>query len=137
MEETVFSKIIRREIPAEIVYEDDDVMAFLDITPDREGHTLIVPKIFARNIFDIEEALFLKIMQTGFRLAPKIRDAVGAQGVRLSINNEPAGGQKVMHLHLHVIPHPENDPPVFSPPHGATPEELAKTAQKIRAALND
>lgn len=135
MEDTVFAKVVRREIPADIVYEDEDTLAFLDIAPANPGHTLVVPKNPARNIFDIQEKDWLAVMRTVRRIAEAVRDAVGAEGVNVSINNEPAAGQTVFYTHVHIIPRYSND--------GLGPwakkeykkGEREEIAEKIRAEL--
>jgi len=103
MEDTIFAKIIRREIPAEIIYEDDDTLAFLNVKPVNPGHTLVVPKKFARNIFDVEEQSLTAVMRTVQKISRALRET-GVEGVNLHINNEPLAGQEVFHLHVHVIP---------------------------------
>jgi len=104
MTETVFTKILKRELPAEIVYEDDDTFAFLDNAPNVPGHTLVVPKKPFRNIFDIDAETLTKVMQTVRKIAPAVRDGVGAKGVQINSNHEHEGGQEVFHLHFHIIP---------------------------------
>lgn len=135
MEDTVFAKIIRREIPADIVYEDGDVIAFLDIHPNNPGHTLVVPKQVVRNIFDVTEETFVSLMRAVRRIAPAVRDAVGAQGVNISSNHEAAAGQIVFHLHIHIIPRFTDDG--LKPWSGKSypPGEAQKVAEKIRSAL--
>ncbi|MFZ1987724.1 MAG: HIT family protein [Minisyncoccia bacterium] len=123
--ETVFAKIIRRDIPAEIVYEDADTIAFLDHAPDQLGHTLVVPKKYARSIFDIDSEHFLTVMKTVHMIARHVKKAVGADGMKILINNEPAGGQLVMHVHVHLIPFFDSKTP-------ATKETLSEVAKKIR-----
>ncbi len=104
MEDTVFSKIVRREIPATIVYEDDDTLAFLDNAPNVPGHTLVIPKKQFRNIFDVDEDTLSRVIQTVRKIAPAVRDAVGARGVHINSNHERESGQEVFHLHFHIIP---------------------------------
>lgn len=104
MTDTVFSKIISREIPAEIVYEDEKTLAFLDIAPNTPGHTLVIPKKHFRNIFDIDDETLAHVMHTVRKIAPVVRDAVGAKGVHINSNHEHEGGQEVFHLHFHIIP---------------------------------
>lgn len=134
MQETIFSKIINKEIPANIVYEDEHTLAFLDIMPNNPGHTLVIPKKPSRNILDIDKDSFAKVMETVRLLAPKIKSAMKAEGVRISINNEPSAGQEVFHLHVHIIP-------MFADDHGKVPkkktvskEELAENQKLILAA---
>jgi histidine triad (HIT) family protein len=100
----LFAKILRGELPAHKVYENDKVFAFLDIMPRAPGHTLVIPKAPARNILDIaadELAELFKATQTVARAAVK---AFSADGVTIQQFNEAAGGQVVFHLHVHVIP---------------------------------
>lgn len=103
-ENGLFMKIVRGELPSHKVYEDNDTYAFLDTGPVRRGHVLVVPKKPFRNVFDINEDAFSAVMRTVQKIAPAIRDAVGAKGVNITINNEPEAGQKVFHLHVHIIP---------------------------------
>jgi histidine triad (HIT) family protein len=101
---TVFEKIIAGEIPANKIYEDENTFAFLDADPINPGHTLVVPKKPYKNIYEIPASEFNQIMQTVRRLAPKIKQAVSAEGINIGINNDPAAGQEVMHLHVHIMP---------------------------------
>lgn len=135
MEDTIFAKIIRREIPADIVYEDEHTLAFLDVKPVNPGHTLVVPKKFARNIFDADEKTLSAVMRTVQKISIALRETLGAEGVGISINNESAAGQVVFHLHAHVIPRFFDDGIV--PQHGTSypTGESAKVAEKIRAKL--
>jgi histidine triad (HIT) family protein len=137
MEDTIFAKIIRREIPAHIVYEDDETLAFLDIKPNNPGHTLVVPKAYSRNIFDISEESWLAVMRTARKLAPAIKDAVSADGINVAMNNEAAAGQVVFHTHVHLIPRHHEDGFKHFPPGEYTKEgEDKMIAEKIRTALS-
>ncbi len=137
MEDTVFSKIIRREIPATIVYEDADTLAFLDIAPNVPGHTLVIPKKPFRNIFDIDEDTLASVMRTVHKLAPAVRDAVGGKGVHINSNHEPEAGQEVLHLHFHIIPRHSHAEFEFCWPHKKpyAPGAAEEVAQKIRAEI--
>lgn len=135
MEETIFSKIIRREIPADIVYEDDETMAFLDIAPTTHGHTLVVPKKHVRNIFDVDEETLAAVMRTIRKIAPAVRDAVGAKGVNIHSNHEPEAGQVVFHLHFHIIPRHGDDGLTMWPHQKYNAGESEKIAEAIRAHL--
>src|SRR5580704_1824389 len=100
----VFAKILRGELPAHKVFEDDKVFAFLDIMPRSPGHTLVIPKSPVRTILDIapeDLAYLIKATQTIARAAVKV---FSADGLTIQQFNEPAGGQVVFHLHVHVIP---------------------------------
>lgn len=135
MKDTIFAKIIRREIPAEIVYEDEDTLAFLDIAPNNPGHTLVIPKAYARNVLDIGEEDWLAVMRTARTLARAVKDAVGADGVNLMMNNEAAAGQEVFHAHLHIIPRFTTDQYERWPKKEYGEGEKAAVAQMIRAKL--
>lgn len=136
MEDTIFSKIIRKEIPATIVYEDEDTLAFLDIAPNTKGHTLVIPKAPFRNIFDIDAATLNRVMQVVRKIAPAVRDGVGAKGVHIYSNHEPEGGQEVLHFHFHIIPRHTREEYEFCWPKIAyAPGEAATVAAAIRAKL--
>jgi histidine triad (HIT) family protein len=101
---TVFEKIIAGEIPAHEVHENENTFAFLDADPVNPGHTLVVPKKPYKNIYEIPAGEFNQVMQTVRRLAPEIKQAVSAEGINIGINNDPAAGQEIMHLHVHIMP---------------------------------
>lgn len=103
-EDTIFDKIIKGEIPAHKIYEDEHTFAFLDIAPTAKGHTLVVPKASTRNMLSVDQETFGHVMETVRFLSPKIKKAVKADGINIGINNEPAAGQVVFHLHAHIIP---------------------------------
>lgn len=128
-------KIIRREIPAHIVYENDDTIAFLDAKPAVPGHTLVVPKKPFRNIFDVDDETLAAVMRTVRHIAPAVRDAVGAHGVHINSNHEAAAGQIVFHLHFHIIPRHERSEFVFWPQNEYPEGDAAIVAEKIRQAL--
>lgn len=102
--DTIFTKIINREIPADIVYEDELVLAFLDIHPVRKGHTLIIPKKPAVNIFDIDSATFGHMAEVAQKIARAVCTATGAHGVNICMNNGDVADQDIFHAHMHVIP---------------------------------
>lgn len=131
----IFAKIIRGEVPAHKVYEDDKAIAFLDIMPRTPGHTLIIPKAPARNLFDIKPDDLTHVMQVAQKIAQAGMKAFDAEGVTVQQFNERAGGQVVFHLHVHVIPRKEGE--AMKPPASVkeTPENLAAHAEKMRAAL--
>ena len=134
-EDNVFDKIIRREIPAEIVYEDEDTLAFFSINPNNPGHTLVIPKKSVRNIFDMDEATLMSVAKTVKKVAIAVKDATDAQGINIAMNNEPEAGQVVFHAHVHVIPRFENDGFKHFPQGEYDAEKSALIADKIRAQL--
>jgi histidine triad (HIT) family protein len=131
----IFAKILRGELPAEKVYEDDKALAFLDIMPRAPGHTLIIPKAPARNLLDAAPEDLAHVMQVAQKIARATKAAFAADGVTVQQFNEAAGGQVVFHLHVHVIPRHEGvamkQPASFK----ERPEVLTDHAGKIRAAL--
>ncbi|MGE5540794.1 MAG: HIT family protein [Bacillota bacterium] len=136
MERTVFEKIIARELPANIVYEDATTLAFLDIAPNNPGHVLVVPKTPSRNLFDISEESWTALMETVRRLAPAVRDAVGAGGVNIAMNNESAANQEVFYSHVHIIPRHEGDGVLSYSKKQYADGEAERVAESIRKALN-
>jgi histidine triad (HIT) family protein len=131
----VFAKILRGELPAERLYEDEHTLAIMDIMPRGDGHCLVIPKAAARNILDVELDSLSRVMATTQKMARAVMTAFGADGVTIQQFNEPAGGQVVFHLHVHVIPRFDG---VAMKPHTGTMEDatvLKANADKIRAAL--
>ncbi|OGG60181.1 hypothetical protein A3C89_02210 [Candidatus Kaiserbacteria bacterium RIFCSPHIGHO2_02_FULL_50_50] len=132
MEETVFDKIVRGEIPAHIIYEDDATVAFLDMTPVHKGHTLVVPKARCRNILDCPSETVGRVYQTAQKVAQHMKQALGADGVNVHGNNEPAAGQEVFYFHVHVIPRYENAQPFQKPTHEVYADgEMKAFAEKL------
>jgi histidine triad (HIT) family protein len=99
-----FAKILRGEFPCYKVYEDDHTLAFLDIMPRVVGHTLVIPKAPARNILDISPEDFARVARGTHRIARAAMTAFEADGITIQQFSEPAGGQVVFHLHMHVMP---------------------------------
>ena len=131
----IFAKILRGELPAHKVYEDDKTYAFLDIMPQAAGHTLVIPKAPARTILDIAPDDLAYLMQVTQKIARTAVAVFGADGLTIIQFNEPAGGQTVFHLHVHVIPRMNGVP---LRPHGTYKEEMAVLSDhaiKLGAAL--
>lgn len=133
--DTIFSKIIRREISAEIIYEDDFIIAFLDISPINPGHTLIVPKEDVENMIHTSAETLARILAVAKKIAPAILAAVGATDFNFTTNNGSAAGQVVMHTHFHLIPRFADDGYKMWGSRGATAEALAGVAKKIKVEL--
>src|SRR5947209_20227162 len=100
----VFAKILRGEIPSARVYEDEDVVAFMDVMPQVTGHTLVVPKAASRNLLDADPATLARLITAVQKIARAVQSAFAADGVTVMQFNEAAAGQSVFHLHFHVIP---------------------------------
>lgn len=135
-EDCLFCKIAKKEIPSEVIYEDDRTFAFLDINPNNIGHALVIPKSHAKNIYEITSDEFTKVMETVHRLAPAIKSALNADGINLGMNNDPAAGQIIPHAHVHIIPRYTDDG--FKHWHGtkATESELCDARELIVREIN-
>ena len=131
----IFAKILRGELPCHKVYEDDKVLAFLDIMPRSPGHTLVLPKAAARNLLDASPDDFAAVTKAVQKIAKAAMQVFGADGITIQQFNENAGGQVVFHLHMHVIPRKAGTP--MKPPATAKekPEVLSDHALKLSAAL--
>jgi histidine triad (HIT) family protein len=131
----IFAKILRGEIPCYRVYEDDKTLAFLDIMPRAPGHTLVIPKAPARSILDVAPDDLAHVMKIAQRIAKVSVEVFGADGITLQQFSEPAGGQVVFHLHVHVIP--RKDGIALKPPatFKEAPDVLKEQAAKLAAAL--
>ncbi len=105
----VFCKIVRGELPAQKVYEDSDTMAFLDIYPMADGHTLVIPKAHAERLSDLPPELVGKLFQTVQKVTERIARALGAPAFTIGINDGRAAGQAVPHLHVHIVPRFHSD----------------------------
>lgn len=106
---SIFSKIIDREIPAEIIYEDDLVIAFLDAFPHKPGHFLVVPKKQEVNMIEQDEASFIHAMKIARKLAKERVLGSNIPGFRLLVNTGKSAGQTVFHTHIHIIPYAEEE----------------------------
>ena len=115
--DNLFLQIVKGEIPAIKVYEDEKTLAILDIHPHNKGHVLVIPKDRYKNIFDIPEDILCAMMCTVKKLAPAIKKAVGAQGINIGMNNGVAAGQEIMHVHFHIVPRFDEDALYKSPQH--------------------
>ena len=109
MDECVFCKIVKGEIPSFKVYEDDRVYAFADINPVSDGHTLIIPKAHAENLGEIAEVDLMAIHRVSQKIYRAMRTALGADGVALVQANGKSVNQVVMHYHLHLIPRKDSE----------------------------
>ncbi len=135
MNECIFCRIINKEIPAQIIYEDERTLAFLDNAPITKGHTLVVPKQHSENLQDIAEQDLQACTRTLRLLSPQIKDALGADGYNIGNNNFPAAGQVVMHTHFHIIPRNDDDGLTTWPNRSTTAEELAAVQQAILSKI--
>lgn len=130
----IFAKILRGELPAHKVFEDDATLAFMDIMPRADGHTLVIPKTPARNLLDATSDQLNAVMATAQRIGHATMQAFEAEGLTIQQFNEDAGGQIVFHLHVHVLP--RHAGLAMRPPGTMADQDvLLAHAEKIRAAL--
>ncbi len=133
----IFCKIVRGEIPAVKVHEDERTLTFMDIQPAGPGHALVISKAHAPNLLEIAETDLLAVAVTVQRVARAVQKALAPDGLRIGQFNGAAAGQTVPHYHVHIVPMQEGQ---RAGAHGrapAKPEELKALAARIRAALAD
>lgn len=136
MGDCIFCKIVKGEIPAVKVYEDESVLAFMDINPINDGHTLVIPKKHAENIFEIEAKDLLAVMEVAHKIARAIKESLKPEALTVVQLNGRLAGQMVPHLHVHLIPRREGDALKVSwkmiP---GDMEKIKAAAEKIKGAL--
>ncbi len=134
--DNIFARILRGELPAHKVYEDDAVLAILDVLPQADGHTLVLTKTAATSLFDLPDDVAAMVLPVTRRLARAVQSAFDADGIRLMQLNGAAAGQTIFHFHLHIIPCYEGR---ALRRHGREPADaavLADHAKRIRSALS-
>jgi histidine triad (HIT) family protein len=134
--DNIFAKIIAGQIPSHRVYEDDSVIAIMDVFPQSRGHVLVIPRAASRNLLDADPAVLSDTIVKAQRIARAVVAVTGADGFRLAQFNEPAAGQTVFHLHFHIIPAYDNQPiGQHASGQKADDAELAQLATAIAAKL--
>ncbi len=131
----IFAKILRGEIPCHKVHEDEHTLAFMDVMPQADGHTLVIPKSPSRNLLDADLAALGALMTSVQKVANAVRNAFDAEGILIQQFNEPAAGQTVFHLHFHILPRSAG---VSLRPHTGKMADhalLARHAEMIRQSL--
>jgi len=138
MQNCLFCKIVNHEIPANIIYEDHDTLAFLDIHPLAPGHTVVVPKIHAKNITELPEEIASLTFLTVKRVSDIIHASLKPEGFTIGINDGVGGGQGIPHLHIHIIPRWQNDGGgnLHKIVHNPPTEKIESIASKIKSQLN-
>ncbi|MBQ6104726.1 MAG: HIT family protein [Lachnospiraceae bacterium] len=132
----IFCKIANGIIPSATIYEDADFRAILDIAPAHKGHTIILPKQHAANLFEIDEETAGKLLPVAKKVAGAVKKVTGCDGINILQNNGEAAGQTVFHLHVHVVPRFEGDGILPVWPQGSYADgEAAELAAKIKAEL--
>ena len=136
MEECIFCKIIKGEIPSHNVYEDEKTFAFLDINPMNIGHTLVVPKNHISKITLTEEEDLLALTKTLKKVIKSVEESLGVDNLNVFVNQGRDAGQLVPHLHYHVVPRHRGDGVEFDvPQRKLSEEEFKDLAEKIRNAM--
>ncbi|MHC1791247.1 HIT family protein [Solidesulfovibrio sp.] len=132
----IFCKIVKGEIPCARLYEDDAVLAFLDIAPVAPGHALLIPKAHHADLFALPPVLGTALTAAASRVGRAVMAAAGATGLNLQMNNGPSAGQVVFHAHLHLIPRQAGDGLALWPgrPY-ADPAAMAAMAEAVRQAF--
>jgi histidine triad (HIT) family protein len=136
-QDNIFAKILRGEIPAHVLYEDDHTLSFMDIMPRAKGHALVIPKEPSRTFLDLDATEIGALYQTVQKIAKASKKAFQADGITIHQFNEKAGGQVIFHTHVHVIPRFEGED--LKPHTGqvAPDDVLAPQAEAIRAILGE
>jgi histidine triad (HIT) family protein len=132
----VFARILRGEIPAHKVFEDEHTLAFMDVMPQADGHALVIPKAEAENLFDLPGPALAATILTTQRVARAVQKAFAAPGILIAQLNGPAAGQSVFHVHFHVLPRHEGLDLRFHARDMADPALLAAHAARVRTALD-
>jgi len=133
----IFARILRGEIPAHNVFEDEHSLAFMDVMPQVDGHTLVIPKAAAENIHDVPAAALAATILTTQRVAGAVQRAFAAPGILIAQLNGSAAGQSVFHLHFHVLPRHDGFDLRFHARSMADHALLAEHAARVRAALGE
>lgn len=132
MSECIFCKIVKGEIPSYKVWEDDNVLAFLDVNPSTKGHTLIIPKKHHENIFDMSEEEMANMGVGAKKVADLLKKNLKCDGINLVNSNGTVAQQEIMHYHMHVIPRYEDEDYEIKFENESKGEDLEKTAKEIK-----
>lgn len=131
----IFCKIVRGEIPAVKLYEDDETLAFLDIHPNTRGHALVIPKTHFENIYGLPVETIARVSMTAQRIAVAIKNGLDADGMNIVMNNESAAGQEIWHSHMHIIPRTNEDAGYLGQKYTYIAGEMEEVAEKIKVEL--
>ena len=132
MDNCIFCKILKNEIPSSTVYEDDKFRAIMDIGPVAKGHVILLAKEHAANLLEADDALLAGAMPAAKKVANAVKKTVGCDGINILQNNGEEAGQTVFHLHIHVIPRNKEDGVKLPPPMATYADgEAAELAKKI------
>jgi len=137
MSDCIFCKIIKGDLPSAKVYEDEDVFAFLDISPVTKGHTLVIPKVHNENIYDMEAESAAKLFAAVPKIARALKAEFAPKGMNLLNNNGAFAGQAVFHYHMHLIPRYDEQDGFGGKwnPRETNPEDLQRMASAVNSRL--
>jgi len=135
-ESCIFCKIVQKQAPSSIIYEDEAVMVFLDIRPLNMGHALVIPKAHYIDIFDITQELFSRVHKVSKQIVLAVKKATNADGISIIQQNGKAAGQDIFHIHVHVVPRFEGQKlPPFHELKEIERAKLDELAKKIKQNL--
>lgn len=135
MENCIFCKIVKGEIPSFKVYEDEHSLAFLDIHPKNQGQTLVIPKEHSENIYALSDEIMARLSLVVKKVAVAVKNGLNADGINILMNNEETAGQIIFHTHIHVVPRFRNDNFDHGPHIEYKPGEAEIVAEKIKSSL--
>ena len=131
----LFCKIVRGDIPAFKVYEDDYTLAFLDIAPVAPGHVLVISKVHTANLDDVDDLMLAYMMRAVQKIGQAMRAALGVKGYNVIVNNGQVAGQLVDHTHIHIIPRYDRDGLTPWPQTKYRDDEARKIMAKLKSGL--
>lgn len=132
---TIFHKIINKEVPANIIYEDEFVMAILDVFPATYGHTLVLPKTYSKNVLEMSQESFALLMIKTQQIANEIMKKLDAKGCNIVMNTNPAAEQSIPYTHIHIIPRYESDYQLYNPQHEVENVDYSELVEKLKIIL--
>jgi len=135
MEDCLFCKIMKGEIPCKKIYEDADIFSFLDVAPINKGHALVIPKIHHETFLQTPDDVLQKMVPVIKNIAAATKKALNADGINLGLNNGSAAGQIIFHTHFHLIPRFENDGLQHWPKKSFSEQEMEEFQKKIQSFL--
>ncbi len=131
----IFCKIVTGEVPATKIYEDAEVLAFMNLHPTHKGQVLVIPKDHVENIYGFSEEMAARIMLATKKLAIAVKNGVDADGVNLIMNNEEVAGQQIFHAHMHIIPRFNDDGLKHWPASDYNEGEIEEWGEKVRKEI--
>ena len=135
MSDCIFCKIIAKELPVHKIYEDDEIMAFLDIHPVSRGHTLVIPKKHFADLVNTPPEVVANLMAIVQKITPSIIEAVAATAFNIGINNGSEAGQVINHTHIHIIPRAKDDGLNMWPEQPSAASDMETLAKKIKEKI--